>query len=185
MKTFILTLLFISAELFGQVTIDNGIYRGRKFPFLECYLIVNDSIATIEEFGYKAGQYFDYEPTRILYRPLENNVKNIALIYKNDSIQVFKVKSIIKVELKGIGILDMMLTNLTDSAITEKKNNHLNFRTYHSMLNELKTNHNFNDSAFNKIFQSYNFKDHYSLNTIAFRSKCEDFKVEVRKKFHD
>ena len=175
--------MLLTARLLGQTPLDKGIYRGQKFPFLECYLIIKDNASTIEVFNVKSRIYFGYIPTRQL-TPVNNpKNKNLLLAYKGDSVQVIKDKKGIKVKLKGITTLKMQYTNLNDSTISRNINNYLSHRCYQDTRDLVKLRQNFNDSIYNATYHSYGFKDKFNLNTSDFKKLCLDFETETKIKW--
>lgn len=185
MKTITLLLLFLTTSLFAQTKLDNGIYQGFKFPFLNCLLNVKDSVTTIDVFFCNTGHYYGYIPTRILITP-ENPIteKDLILTYKNDSAKVYQAGSKTKIRIAGHGFVKMHLTNYNDSIITSSINNHLDFHCYHSLLHELKHKPKFNSKKFNEIYHSYNIHSYYSINTADFKKKLSQIETEERNNFH-
>jgi hypothetical protein len=139
-RSFISILFFFcTTSLFGQKKLDKGVYFGSKLPFLHCYINVKDSFATLDVFYYKGGQNFGHENTRYLSTP-KIAKKNLVLTDKEDSTEVYKNKSSLKIKFKGPRIKGLLIrshrnvrisiTNFGDSVIEKQMENYLRFCQY-------------------------------------------------------
>ncbi len=180
MRTTIIIFLLVTGTVLGQTNLKNGIYRGRKFHLLECYLTLKDNNPTIEIFKGKNGLYIEHVSTVHLNPPKNNKTKNIVLTDNSDSFQVYKIDSRIKLRIKGIGSFKMQLTKMIDSDIANKINRSKDISYLINVQKEVKFKPNYNDSLYYSIYDSFNFKGFYAIDTSSFRIKCDQFKTQIK-----
>ena len=123
--------LFSSLLSFGQ---ENGIYKGEKTQFLQCYLTINDSIAELEYFNEKGGQVFGHTPAIELKAGLESFKSKPIYLSQDNLIRVYKRKKHLLLKSKKHGNFKLNMTKMTEKDLERLRGRNVEFRNSHDQI---------------------------------------------------
>jgi len=178
-QLFICLILSVTAA-FGQ-TLENGIYRGQRYPFTICYLTYSDSIVEIEFFAQKTGKVFLHTEVKRLEWGMESFSLKPIFKSSDDSILVFAKKDYFLIKRKKQSNLKVYKTNDSQSDISRLRKKYKLHKFYNNLNNERKKTSDVNDIDFWNKVHSFKLENELDLKEIEFDLKLN----EVRKKMQN
>lgn len=142
----IATILWATTSV-GQ-TLEKGIYKGHKLPFIICYLTYTDSTIEVEYFFQKGGQIFGHIPAKQLHINMESFATKPAFKSQDDSITGFIKADHFLIKRKGSDKVKAYKSADTQTTVTTLRNRYRLFSFSQGLFDEYKVKPNFDKQKF-------------------------------------
>jgi|GEM_PF-3177149 len=173
--TLSIALIFCFKIHFGQLVISNTeIYKGKKFPFTNCYVIFSDSLAFVEYHFIKASIVFASSETMILTHEKENKLSS----FKDDIWLKIKSNHLV-IKKKGYGRIKVHKTHETISDIIILRNKGKHHNLGHNLYRKCQQDSSCDFLNFWNKFNSYKLDKHFSLPEKEFDEKLKLVEKEL------
>jgi hypothetical protein len=164
----------------GQ-TLEKGIYKGQKLPFIICYLTYTDSTLEVEYFFQKGGQIFGHIPAKKLEMGMESFATKPTFKSQDDSITVFIKTDYYLIKRKGSDKVKVYKSADTQTTITTLRNKNRLFSFSQKLFDEYKVRPNFDEQKFWTKLHSYDLDKYITLDNEKFNTKLDETRADLKK----
>ncbi|MEQ1732380.1 MAG: hypothetical protein ABL940_01840 [Bacteroidia bacterium] len=172
----VVTILWVTISP-GQ-TLDKGIYKGQKLPFLICYLTYADSVIEVEYFCQKGQQIFGHIPAKRIQIGFKSFASKQTFKAQDGSITVRSKEDRFLIISKVTGKVRMYKSEDTQTSIIILRNRNKLFSFSQNLWKEHSVKLNFDNEKFWAKLNSYHLDTYLSLDNEKFNTKLDEIRTD-------